>query len=162
MSLSLSRVVICLDRQGCIHLNWCDRRTGHGGYAVRREVGAVGKGGGAAGPGGRSGGLGASRFYIFRHIIFPTALPALLSLSGFAIALARGAGEFGSVVFISGNLPMKTEITPLLIWMKLEQFDYDGAAALGMITLMIALLMLFAIDSLQGWGQRRLAPGTKA
>lgn len=104
--------------------------------------------------------LGASPYYIFRHIIFPTVLPALLS--GFAMAFARGAGEFGSVVFISGNLPFKTEITPLLIWMKLEQFDYNGAAALGMIMLLISFLMLLAINSLQAWGQRRTAASIKA
>jgi sulfate transport system permease protein len=98
--------------------------------------------------------LGASPFYIFRRIVFPTVLPAVLS--GFALAFARGAGEFGSVVFISGNLPYKTEITPLLIWMKLEEFDYDGAAALGMIMLLISFLMLLAINMLQGWGQKRL------
>ena len=73
--------------------------------------------------------LGAGRFYVFRRIILPTVLPAMLT--GFTLAFARGVGEYGSVIFISGNLPMKTEITPLLIVIKLEEFDYEGAAALG-------------------------------
>ena len=73
--------------------------------------------------------LGAGPFTIFRRIILPAVFPALLT--GFTLALARGIGEYGSVVFISGNLPMKTEITPLLIVIKLEQFDYNGAAALA-------------------------------
>ena len=97
--------------------------------------------------------LGAGPFTIFRRIILPTVLPALLT--GFTMALARGIGEYGSVVFISGNLPMKTEITPLLIVIKLEQFDYNGAAALGFIMLVMSFVMLFAINLLQAWGRRR-------
>jgi sulfate/thiosulfate transport system permease protein len=98
--------------------------------------------------------LGASGWYVFRRIIFPTVAPALAT--GFTMALARGIGEYGSVVFISGNLPMRTEITPLLIVIKLEQFDYDAAAALGFIMLAISFVMLFAINLVQAWGRRRL------
>ncbi len=97
--------------------------------------------------------LGAGRFHIFRRIILPTVLPALLT--GFALAFARGVGEYGSVIFISGNLPMKTEITPLLIVIKLEEFDYRGAAALGTVMLVISFVMLLAINLLQGWGRQR-------
>ena len=96
--------------------------------------------------------LGASPFYVFRRIILPAVLPALLT--GFTLALARGIGEYGSVVFISGNLPFKTEITPLLIVIKLEQFDYAGAAALGFIMLVMSFVMLFAINLVQAWGRR--------
>jgi sulfate transport system permease protein len=98
--------------------------------------------------------LGAGRFYIFRRIILPTVLPAMLT--GFTLAFARGVGEYGSVIFISGNLPMKTEITPLLIVIKLEEFDYKGAAALGVVMLVISFIMLLAINLLQAWGRRRL------
>ncbi|MGH8250739.1 MAG: sulfate ABC transporter permease subunit CysT [Steroidobacteraceae bacterium] len=98
--------------------------------------------------------LGAGGWNIFRRIILPTVLPALAT--GFTLAFARGIGEYGSVVFISGNLPLKTEITPLLIVIKLEQFDYDGAAALGFFMLAMSFVMLLAINLLQSWGQRRL------
>ena len=98
--------------------------------------------------------LGAGGFHVFRRIILPTVLPALAT--GFTLAFARGVGEYGSVVFISGNLPMQTEITPLLIVIKLEQFDYDGAAALGFIMLVMSFVMLYAINAVQGWGRRRL------
>ncbi len=98
--------------------------------------------------------LGAGRFYIFRRIILPTVLPAMLT--GFTLAFARGVGEYGSVIFISGNLPMKTEITPLLIVIKLEEFDYKGAAALGVVMLTISFFMLLAINLLQAWGRRRM------
>jgi sulfate transport system permease protein len=97
--------------------------------------------------------LGASPFYTFRRIILPAVLPALLT--GFTLAFARGIGEYGSVVFIAGNLPLKTEITPLLIVIKLEQFDYNGAAALGFIMLVLSFVMLFAINLVQAWGRRR-------
>jgi sulfate transport system permease protein len=97
--------------------------------------------------------LGAGRFHIFRRIILPTVLPAMLT--GFALAFARGVGEYGSVIFIAGNLPMKTEITPLLIVIKLEEFDYRGAAALGTVMLVISFTMLLAINLLQAWGRRR-------
>ena len=97
--------------------------------------------------------LGASPWQIFRRIIMPAVLPALLT--GFTLAFARGIGEYGSVVFISGNLPMKTEITPLLIVIKLEQFDYAAAAALGLAMLVMSFVMLFAINLVQAWGRRR-------
>lgn len=98
--------------------------------------------------------LGAGRFYIFRRIVLPTVLPALAT--GFTLAFARAIGEYGSVIFIAGNLPMKTEITPLLIVIKLEQFDYAGAAALGFIMLVMSFVMLMSINLLQAWGRRRL------
>jgi sulfate transport system permease protein len=97
--------------------------------------------------------LGAGPFYVFRRIILPTVLPALVT--GFTMAFARGVGEYGSVVFISGNLPLKTEITPLLIVIKLEQFDYDGAAALGFVMLLVSFVMLFGINLAQAWSRRR-------
>ena len=98
--------------------------------------------------------LGAGRFYVFRRIIVPTVLPSLLT--GFTLAFARAVGEYGSVVFIAGNMPMKTEITPLLIFIKLEEFDYVGAAALGVVMLMISFAMLLAINLLQVWGRKRM------
>ena len=97
--------------------------------------------------------LGAGRFYAFRHIILPTVLPAILT--GFTLSFARAVGEYGSVIFIAGNLPMKTEITPLLIVIHLEQFDYQGAAALGLVMLVISFVMLLAINLIQAWGRRR-------
>jgi len=98
--------------------------------------------------------LGASRFYAFRRIILPTVLPSLLT--GFTLAFARAVGEYGSVIFIAGNLPMKTEITPLLIVIHLEQFDYRGAAALGVVMLLMSFAVLLTINLLQAWGRRRL------
>lgn len=103
--------------------------------------------------------LGANRFTVFWRIIFPTVLPALLT--GFTMAFARGIGEYGSVIFIAGNLPMKTEITPLLIVIKLEQYDYVGAAALGCIMLGMSFVMLLSINLLQAWGRRRLFVGKR-
>jgi sulfate/thiosulfate transport system permease protein len=97
--------------------------------------------------------LGAGRFYTFRRIILPTVLPALLT--GFTLSFARAVGEYGSVIFISGNLPMKTEITPLLIVIHLEQFDYRGAAALGVVMLLLSFVVLFTLNLLQAWGRRR-------
>jgi sulfate transport system permease protein len=97
--------------------------------------------------------LGAGPFTVFRRIILPAVMPALVT--GFTMAFARGIGEYGSVVFISGNLPLKTEITPLLIVIKLEQFDYNGAAALGFMMLLASFLMLLAINLVQGWSRRR-------
>ena len=97
--------------------------------------------------------LGAGPFTVFRRIILPAVMPALVT--GFTMAFARGVGEYGSVVFISGNLPLKTEITPLLIVIKLEQFDYNGAAALGFMMLLVSFLMLLAINLVQGWSRRR-------
>ncbi|HEY0939170.1 MAG TPA: sulfate ABC transporter permease subunit CysT [Steroidobacter sp.] len=98
--------------------------------------------------------LGAGRITIFRRIVLPTVMPALAT--GFTLAFARAVGEYGSVIFIAGNLPMRTEITPLLIVIKLEQFDYAGAAALGFIMLTMSFVMLLSINLLQTWGRRRL------
>jgi sulfate transport system permease protein len=103
--------------------------------------------------------MGAGRFTIFRRIIFPTILPALLT--GFTLAFARAIGEYGSVIFIAGNLPMKTEITPLLIVIKLEQYDYAGAAALGFIMLVMSFVMLLSINLLQAWGRRRTVKASR-
>jgi sulfate transport system permease protein len=103
--------------------------------------------------------LGASRFTIFWRIIVPTVLPALLT--GFAMALARGIGEYGSVIFISGNLAYKTEITPYLIVLKLEEYKYVEAAALGFIMLMFSFAMMLSINLLQAWGRRRLVKANR-
>ena len=99
--------------------------------------------------------LGASRWQTLRRVILPAVLPALLT--GFTLAFARAVGEYGSVVFISGNMPMKTEIVPLLIISKLEQYDYTGAAALGASMLVISFIILLTINLLQWWssGHRR-------
>ena len=98
--------------------------------------------------------LGASRWMVFRRVILPTIAPALAT--GFTLALARAIGEYGSVIFIAGNLPMLTEITPLLIVIKLEQYDYLGAAALGLVMLCVSFLMLLTINALNGWRMKRL------
>jgi sulfate transport system permease protein len=96
--------------------------------------------------------LGAGRWRTFRTIILPTLIPPLLT--GFALAFARGIGEYGSVVFISGNMPMKTEIAPLLIMTKLEQFDYAGATAVALILLLISFVLLLGINILQHWSRK--------
>jgi sulfate transport system permease protein len=96
--------------------------------------------------------LGAGRWRIFRTILLPDLIPPLLT--GFALAFARGIGEYGSVVFISGNMPMKTEIAPLLIMAKLEQFDYAGAAAVALLLLLISFILLLIINSLQRWSRK--------
>lgn len=93
--------------------------------------------------------LGASRFRTFRSVVFPELLPPLMT--GFALAFARGIGEYGSVVFIAGNIPMETEIAPLLIMSKLEKFDYAGASAVALILLIISFVLLLLINSLQRW-----------
>lgn len=98
--------------------------------------------------------LGAFRFRTFRRIVFPELLPALLT--GFALAFARGIGEYGSVVFISGNMPMKTEIAPLLIMTKLEQFDYRGATAIASVMLVVSFVLLLLINYLQWRSNRRV------
>lgn len=97
--------------------------------------------------------LGASRAQTFRRVILPVLLPALLT--GFALALARAIGEYGSVVFIAGNMPMVSEIAPLLIVTKLEQFDYAGATAIAVVMLIISFLLLLAINALQWWSRLR-------
>ena len=99
--------------------------------------------------------LGASRWTVFRRVILPTVLPSLAT--GFTLALARAIGEYGSVIFIAGNLPMRTEITPLLIVIKLEQYDYLGAAALGLVMLCVSFVMLLSINAINGWRIRRMA-----
>jgi sulfate transport system permease protein len=98
--------------------------------------------------------LGANRFQTFRHVLLPAILPA--ALTGFALAFARALGEYGSVIFIAGNLPMKSEIVPLLIIIKLEQFDYAGAAAIGVAMLGAAFVLLFMINLLQRWSRSRI------
>jgi sulfate transport system permease protein len=86
-------------------------------------------------------------------VILPTVLPALLT--GFTLAFARAVGEYGSVIFISGNMPMRTEITPLLIVTKLEQYDYAGATAIAVVMLAVSFAFLLAINALQWWSARR-------
>lgn len=98
--------------------------------------------------------LGAYRLRTFWRVILPQLAPALLT--GFAMAFARGIGEYGSVVFISGNMPMKTEIAPLLIMTKLEQYDYAGATAIALVMLMISFIMLLLINLLQWRMNRRM------
>ncbi len=97
--------------------------------------------------------LGANRFQTFARVIFPTVFPALTT--GFALAFARAIGEYGSVIFIAGNMPMISEITPLLIITKLEQYDYVGATALAVVMLSISFIMLLIINLLQWWSRRR-------
>ncbi|MDR1485262.1 MAG: sulfate ABC transporter permease subunit CysT [Planctomycetaceae bacterium] len=96
--------------------------------------------------------LGASRFQIFTRIILPSLLPSLAT--GFTLAFARAIGEYGSVVFISGNISYKTEITPLLIVAKLEAFDYEGATAISVVLLFISFLLMLIINSLQFYGRK--------
>ena len=97
--------------------------------------------------------LGASRWQTFRHVIFPTIAPALLT--GFAMAFARAIGEYGSVIFIAGNMPMVSEITPLIIIGKLEQYDYAGATAVAVVMLGFSFVMLLVINDLQAWQRKR-------
>ena len=97
--------------------------------------------------------LGANRWQTFWRVIVPTLLPSVLT--GFALSFARAVGEYGSVIFIAGNMPMKTEIAPLLIIIKLEQYDYAGATALAVAMLVVSFGMLLVINLLQRWGTRR-------
>ena len=97
--------------------------------------------------------LGATRFQVFLKIIFPNVFPALLT--GFALSVARGVGEYGSVIFIAGNLPYVSEIVPLLIVTKLEQFDIQGATAIALTMLVISFLLLLLINMLQYWVRKR-------
>ena len=97
--------------------------------------------------------LGASRAQTFRHVILPILTPALLT--GFTLAFARALGEYGSVIFIAGNMPMISEITPLLIITKLEQYDYAGATAIAVTMLVASFVLLLAINALQAWSRRR-------
>jgi sulfate transport system permease protein len=98
--------------------------------------------------------LGASRGQVFRRVLLPTLLPA--AITGFALAFARAVGEYGSVVFISGNMPLRTEIAPLLIMTRLEQFDYPGATAIALVLLVASFVLLFAINRLQAWTRARV------
>jgi sulfate transport system permease protein len=93
--------------------------------------------------------LGARRWQTFRHVTLPILLPALLT--GFALAFARAVGEYGSVIFIAGNIPMVSEITPLIIITKLEQYDYAGATAIAVVMLVLSFILLLAINGLQAW-----------
>ncbi len=97
--------------------------------------------------------LGATRWQTFSRVIFPAIAPALLT--GFAMAFARAVGEYGSVIFIAGNVPMVSEITPLIIIGKLEQYDYAGATAVATVMLFISFILLLVINALQGWQRRR-------
>lgn len=99
--------------------------------------------------------LGATRLQTFTRVILPSILPALLT--GFAMAFARAVGEYGSVIFIAGNMPMVSEITPLIIIGKLEQYDYAGATAVALVMLVISFMLLLVINALQGWQRRRSA-----
>ena len=98
--------------------------------------------------------LGAQRWVTFRTVIFPLVLPALLT--GFALAFARAVGEYGSVIFIAGNIPMVSEITPLMIITKLEQYDYAGATAIAVVMLLASFALLFLVNGLQAWSTRRI------
>jgi sulfate transport system permease protein len=98
--------------------------------------------------------LGATRAYTLRRVVLPALMPA--ALTGFALALARAVGEYGSVIFIAGNIPLMTEIAPLLIVIQLEEFNYDAAAAIGIAMLVISFAMLLAINLIQVWSRRRI------
>jgi sulfate/thiosulfate transport system permease protein len=99
-----------------------------------------------------SASLGATRLQTFSKVIFPTILPALLT--GFALAFARATGEYGSVIFIAGNMPMVSEITPLFIITKLEQYDYTGATAIAVVMLIVSFTLLLTINLLQAWTRK--------
>jgi sulfate/thiosulfate transport system permease protein len=99
--------------------------------------------------------LGARRVAVLWHVVLPNLLPAWLT--GFALAFARAIGEYGSVVFIAGNMPMRTEIAPLLIMTKLEQYDYAGATAIALVMLGLSFALLLSINGLQAWTRRRVA-----
>jgi sulfate transport system permease protein len=102
--------------------------------------------------------LGATSWQTFSRVLFPSILPALLS--GFTLAFARALGEYGSVVFISGNMPLRTEIVPLLIITKLEQYDYAGATAIATVMLLASFALLLAVNLLHRWTHRRLETRT--
>jgi sulfate transport system permease protein len=99
--------------------------------------------------------LGANRLTVWVRVLAPYLFPAWLT--GFALAFARAVGEYGSVVFISGNMPMRTEISPLLIITKLEQYDYAGATAIALVMLLLSFTLLLFINGMQRWSSRRLA-----
>ena len=97
--------------------------------------------------------MGANRFQTFARVILPTVFPALLT--GFALAFARAIGEYGSVIFIAGNVPLVSEITPLIIIGKLEQYDYAGATAVATVMLLMSFVLLLLINGLQAWQRQR-------
>jgi sulfate transport system permease protein len=97
--------------------------------------------------------LGAGRWGVFRRVILPIVLPSLAT--GFTLALARAIGEYGSVIFIAGNMPMVSEITPLIIIGKLEQYDYAGATAVAVVMLLFSFILLLVINALQAWQRKR-------
>jgi len=97
--------------------------------------------------------LGARRWQTFRHVVLPILLPALLT--GFALAFARAVGEYGSVIFIAGNIPFVSEITPLMIITQLEQYDYTGATAIAVVMLVVSFTLLLIINGLQAWAGKR-------
>lgn len=101
--------------------------------------------------------LGASREQTIRRVILPALLPAILT--GFSLAFARAVGEYGSVIFIAGNLPRQTEILPLLIVFRLEEFNYAAAAAIAAVMLLASFAILLAINLIQVWSQRRFGNG---
>ena len=101
-----------------------------------------------------AGSLGASRWQTFRRVLLPPLYPSLLT--GFSLSFARALGEYGSVVFISGNMPMHTEITPLLIITKLEQYDYAGATAIAVVMLVASFTLLLLINLLQKWSLQKI------
>jgi sulfate transport system permease protein len=96
--------------------------------------------------------LGAGRWQTFARVVYPAIFPA--ALTGFALAFARGVGEYGSVIFIAGNMPMRTEIAPLLIVTKLEEYDYTAATSIAVVMLTVSFVLLFGINSLQRWSSR--------
>ncbi len=98
--------------------------------------------------------LGARRWQTFRYVLLPILLPALLT--GFALAFARAVGEYGSVIFIAGNIPLVSEITPLIIITKLEQYDYVGATAVALVMLLFSFVLLLVINALQAWSSRSI------
>ena len=138
--------------QGGLHAAGHHHRADADRPALRGAHGAAGAAGAAEGCRGSRRHAGRQPAYAFFRVILPAVLPALLT--GFTLAFARGVGEYGSVIFIAGNIPMKTEITPLLIVIRLDEYDYAAAAALGCVMLVISFVMLFAINLLQAWGRR--------
>ena len=142
--------------QGRVHAAWHHDRARVHRAAVRRAHAAAGHRGSRRRD-RRSGDepWREPRAYVLTRIILPYLYPAWLT--GFALAFARAVGEYGSVVFISGNMPMRTEISPLLIITKLEQYDYAGATAIALVMLLISFTLLLTVNALQGWSSRKLA-----
>ncbi|MDB5621591.1 MAG: cysT, partial [Devosia sp.] len=101
--------------------------------------------------------LGANRFQTVTRVVLPSLTPAILT--GFALAFARAVGEYGSVIFIAGNIPFVSEIAPLLIVIRLEEFNYTGAAVIATVMLLISFALLFAINLIQAWSRARYGYG---